>query len=150
MFLLRSVDGDADGKVCQVLFDVILHGLLVVVDAIGREGEAIRVEPVMVTTEKFHLDVVADLINKLDFEKRFTTDEFPNHRFHSKFGVVLMVEHIVDEGFGNFPRHPLLNVFANKITVFTSQLTVLSDNEGNVLRHARLPSILVLFDIDKS
>lgn len=104
----------------------------------------------MVATEEFRLDVVAYLVDKLYLQERLSADKVPHHRFHSKFRVVLMVEYIVDKGFGNFPRHPLLNVFANKITVFTSQLTVLSDNEGNVLRHARLPSILVLFDIDKS
>ena len=80
MFLLRSIDGDADGEVLAVLLDEVLHGLLVVVDAVGGEGEAIAVEPMMVPTEKLRLDIVANLVDKLYLQKRLAADEVPHHR----------------------------------------------------------------------
>ena len=47
MLLLCPVDGDANGKVVAVLQDEVLHGFLMVVDAIGGEGETITIEPMM-------------------------------------------------------------------------------------------------------
>ena len=56
-----------------------------------------------------------------------------------------MVEHIVDEGLGHLPGHPLLHVFAHKVAVFAGQLAVLGDDEGDVLRHAGLPRFVITF-----
>ena len=54
-----------------------------------------------------------------------------------------MVEHIVDEGLGHLPRHPLFHVLAHEVAVFAGQLAVLRNDEGDVLRHAGLPRVLV-------
>ncbi len=60
-----------------------------------------------------------------------------------------MVKHIVDESLGHLPGHALLHVFAHKVTVFAGQLTVFGDDEGDVLRHTRLPTRILLLDIDR-
>ena len=118
MLLLRSVDGDSDGEVLAVLLDEVLHGLLVVVDAIGGKGEAVAVEPVVVATEEFRLDVVANLIDKLYLQERLAADEVPHHRLVGEIRVGLMVEHIIDKGLGHLPRHSFFHVFTHKIAVF--------------------------------
>ena len=146
MLLLRPVNRDADAEMVAVLLDEVLHGLLVVVDAVGGEGEAVRVEPVVVAAEEFCLDVVANLVDKLYFQKRLAADEVPHHRLVGEIGVGLIVKHIVDEGFGYFPRHSLLHVLAYKIAVLASQLAILGDDEGDVLRHAGLPRFIGIFD----
>lgn len=140
MFLLRSVDGDTDGEVVAVLLDEVLHGFLVIVDAIGGEGEAVAVEPVVVTAEEFRLDVVANLVDKLYFQERLATDEVPYHRLVGENRVGLMFEHIIDEGLGHFPRHTFLHVLAYEVAVFTGQLAVFCDDEGDAFGNAVLPT----------
>ena len=100
----------------------------------------------VVAAEKFRLDVVANLVDKLNFEEWFAADEVPNHRFVSEIGVGLMVEHIVDEGLGHLPRHAFLHIFAYKIAIFAGQLAVLGDDEGDVFRHTALPGSLIIFN----
>ena len=134
-------DGDSDGKVLAILFDKVLHGLLVVVDAVGGEGETVTVKPMVVAAEEFGLDVVANLVDKFYLQKRLATDEVPHHRLIGKIGVGLMVKHIVDEGLGHLPGHPFLHVLAHKVAVFAGQLAVLRDDEGDVLRHATSPRL---------
>ena len=48
MLLLRSVDGDTNAEVVAVLLDEVLHGLLMVVDAVGGEGETVTIEPMVI------------------------------------------------------------------------------------------------------
>ena len=60
-----------------------------------------------------------------------------------------MVEHKVDEGLSHLPRHPFLHVLAHEVAVFAGQLAVLRDDEGDVLRHAGLPTGILLLDIDR-
>ena len=59
-----------------------------------------------------------------------------------------MIQHIVNEGLGHLPRHSLFHVFAHEVAVFAGQLAVLRDDEGDVLRHAGLPGVLIFFDLD--
>ena len=132
MFLLRSVDGDAYAEVVAVLLDEILNGFLMIVDAIGGEGESVTIEPMVIPTIQLDLDVIANLVDKFDFKERLAADKVPHHRLVGEIGVGLMVEHIVDESLGHFPRHPFLHVLAHKVAVFAGQLAVLSDDEGDV------------------
>lgn len=148
MLFFRPIDGDADGKVVAVFLDEILDGLLMVVNAVGGEREAVAIEPMVITTVQLDLDVVANLVNKFYLQERLAADEVPHHRLVCEIGVGLMVKHIVDEGLGYFPRHPLLHVLAHKVTILTSQLAVLGDNEGDVFRHATLPRSFVVFNIN--
>lgn len=131
MFLLRPVNRYAYAEVVAVLLDEVLHGLLVVVDAVGGEGEAVAVEPVVVAAEEFRLDIVANLVDEFYLEERFTADEVPHHRLVGEIRVGLMVEYIVDKVLGHLPGHPFLHVLAHKVTVFASQLAVLGDDEGD-------------------
>ena len=64
MFLFRSVDGDAYAEVVAVLLDEILNGFLMIVDAIGGEGEAVTIEPMVIPTIQLDLDVIANLVDK--------------------------------------------------------------------------------------
>ena len=146
MLLLRPVNGDANGKMLAVLLDEVLHGFLMVVDAVGGEGETVTVKPVVVTPKELRLDIVTNLVDKFDFKERLAANEVPHHRLISEIGVCFMVEHIVDEGFGHLPGHPFLHILAHKVAVFAGQLAVLGDDEGDVLRHAGLPRVLVCFD----
>ena len=131
MLLFRPVNRDADAEVVAVLFDEVLHGLLVVVDAVGRERETVRVEPMVVPTIQLDFDIVAYFVDKLYLKERFAADEVPHHRLVSEIGVGLMVEHIVDEGLRHLPGHPFLHVLAHKVAVFAGQLAVLGDDEGD-------------------
>lgn len=145
MFLLCSIDGDADAEVIAVLLDEVLNGLLMVVDAVGGEGEAVAVEPVVVTAEKFRLDVIANLVDQFDFEERLAADEVPHHRLVGEIRVGFMVEQIINKGLGYLPRHAFFHVFANEVAVFAGQLAVLRDDEGDVLRCAGLPRFCFLY-----
>ena len=84
----------------------------------------------------------------LKFEEQLMqlADEIPHHRLVGEIGVGLMVEHIVDEGLGHLPRHPFLHVLAHEVAIFAGQLTVLSDDESDVLRHAGLPWFSIGFN----
>ena len=146
MLLICSIDGDADGEVLTVLLDEILNGLLMVVDAVGGEGETVRVEQVMVTAIQFNFYIVANLVDEFYLKERLAADEVPHHRLVGEIGVGLMVKHIVDEGPGHLPRHPFLHVLAHEVAVFAGQLAVLGDDEGDVLRHAALPLLIVAFN----
>ena len=146
MLLFRPVNRDADAEVVAVLLDEVLHGLLVVVDAVGGEGEAVAVEPVVVAAEEFRLDIITNLVDKLDFEERFSADEVPHHRLVGEIRGGFMVKHIVDESLGHLPRHPFFHVLAHEIAIFASQLAVFRDDEGDVFRHARLPRFVSIFD----
>lgn len=128
------------------LFNEILHGFFMIVDAVGGEGEAVAIEPMVVTAEKLRLDVIANLVDKLYLKERLATNEVPHHRLIGEIGVGLMVEHIVDEGLGHLPRHPFLHVLAHEVTIFAGQLAVLRDDEGDVLRHTGLPTVVGIFN----
>ena len=57
-----------------------------------------------------------------------------------------MIKHMIDESLGHLSWHAPLHIFAKKIAIFSSQLAVFGDDEGDVLRHAGLPRVLVIFD----
>ena len=122
-----------------VLFDETLYFIGIIVDAVCRERKAVGIEPVMVASEHLGLDVVANLIDKVDFKERFAAYEIPNDGFLLE--ILFVAKDIVDSGLGHFPRHPLLLVFADKVTIFASQLAVLGDDKSNALRAVRLPVI---------
>lgn len=131
MLLLRSVNGDANGKMLTVLLDKVLNSFLMVIDAIGGERETVAIEPMMVSSKEFSLDIVANLIDKLYFKERLAADKVPHHRLVGKIGVGFMIEHIVDEGLGHLPRHPFFHVLAHEVAIFASQLAILGDDEGD-------------------
>ena len=134
---LSAVDGDAYAQVCVVLLDELLHLVGVVVDTVGRERETVAVEPVMVAAEHLGLEIVAYLVNQVNLHKRFAAYEVPNHALLTK--VILVAQNIVDSSLRGLPRHLLLLILPNKVTVLTSQLAILRDNKCYVLRHAGLP-----------
>ena len=134
VLLLRPINCDANAEVVAVLLDEVLHGLLVVVDAVGGEAETIRVEPMVVPTIQLDFDIVAYFVDKLYLKERLAANEVPHHRLISEIGVCFMVEHIVDEGLGHLPGHPFLHVLAHKVAVFAGQLAVLGYDESDVFR----------------
>lgn len=140
---LGAVDGDADGKVVAVLPDEALHLRRMVVDAVGREREAVGVEPVVVQFEHTQLQVVADLVDQFNLQERLAADKVPDNALLAE--LVLLGEDKVDERLGGVPRHALLDVLAYQITIFARQLAVLGDDKGDVLRHAGLPGFGIFF-----
>lgn len=134
---LGAVDGDADGEVVAVLLDEALHLGRVVVDAVGGEGEAVGVEPVVVQFEHAELEVVTDAVDELDFEEGLAADEVPDDALLAE--VILASQHVVDEGLGGVPRHAFLDVLADQVAILAGQLAVLGDDERDVLGHALLP-----------
>lgn len=141
---LGAVDGDAYREVADVLLDELLHLGSVVVDAIGREREAVAVEPVMAQAEHLGLEVVAYLVNQVNLHKRFAANEVPNHALLTK--VILVAQNIVDSSLRGLPRHLLLLILPHKVTILTSQLAILRDNKRDVLSHARLPCLATFFN----
>ena len=144
MLALGAVDGDAYAQVRVVLLDELLHLGSVVVDAVGREREAVAVEPVMAQAEHLGLEVVAYLVNQVNLHKRLTANEVPDHALLTK--VILVAQNIVDSSLRSLPRHLLLLILPHKVTVLTSQLAILRDNKRDVLSHARLPCLATFFN----
>lgn len=117
-----------------VLLNEPLHLLRVVVNAVGREREAVRVEPVVIPSVHLRLQIVTDLVYQFYLQERLAADEVPRHRFLSKF--LLAVENIVNSLLGHLPRHSLLRVLAHQVAVLAGQLAVLRHDERDGLRHA--------------
>ena len=134
MFLLGTIDSDSDGEMLSVLLDKPLYFLCSVIDAICGEREAIGVEPMMVSAEHLHLEVVAYLVDKVYLQKRFAAYKVPYHAL--LLHLVLMVKHIVNGLLSNLPGHSLFRVLSHEVAVFTSQLTILGDDEGDILGDA--------------
>lgn len=70
MFSLGTIDSDSDGEMLSVLLDKSLYFLCSVIDAICGEREAIGVEPMMVSAEHLHLEIVAYLVDKGSISRR--------------------------------------------------------------------------------
>ena len=143
VLLLRTVDGDAYRQMVAVLGYEALYLRRMVVDAVGRKREAVAVEPVMVQLEHPQFQIVANLVDKLNLQKRLTANKVPYHALLAK--LILATQHIVDKRLCRFPRHPLLDILAYKVTILASQLAVLGDDERDVLHDFFLPSIKVRF-----
>ena len=140
----RSVDGYSYAQVADILFDEPLHFLLVIVYSVGGEAEPVGVEPMVVATEHLDFQIVTNLVDQVDFEKRLSADEVPHDGLLCVFP--LMAEDIVDGRFRNVPRHALFFVFSDKIAVFASELAVFGDNKRDVFCHSFLPTFFVVFN----
>ena len=137
MLLSRAVDGDAYAQMRHILLDKVLHLRRMVVDAIGRKRETITVKPVVAKSEHLRLQIIADTVNQLDFQKRLTADKVPHH---ARFGEVgFMTQNVVNRHLRRFPRHALLLVLPHQVAVLASQLAVLRHNKRDILRNSRLP-----------
>ena len=134
MFLLGTIDSDSDGEMLSVLLDKPLYFLCSVIDAICGEREAIGVEPMMFSAEHLYLEVVAYLVDKVYLQKGFAAYKVPYHAL--LLHLVLMVKHIVNGLLSNLPGHSLFRVLSHEVAVFTSQLTILGDDEGDILGDA--------------
>lgn len=97
----------------------------------------------VVAAEHLRLQVVADAVYQVDFQERLAADEVPHDTLLAH--LILVVEDIVYGRLGHLPRHPLLRVLAHEVAVLASQLAVLRDDEGDVLRHAGLPRLFLSF-----
>lgn len=69
----------------------------------------------MVPTEEFHLDIVANLVNQFYLQKRFSAYEVPDDALLLE--LLFMVQYIVDGLPCHFPRHPLLRVLPHQVTI---------------------------------
>ena len=87
----------------------------------------------MVKTEHFHLEIVANLVNKFNFKKGFSSYEIPNDRF--LFEIFFMRKNVVDCFSCDVKSHTLLVVLTNKVAILACKLTVLCYNECNGLRN---------------
>ena len=101
MLTSRTVYGDTYGQMLIVLLYEILYLLRVVVDAVGGEGEAVGVEPVVVQSVHLRLQIIAYLVYKIYFEERLAADEVPDDTFLVE--LVLMFQNVVDGLFCHLP-----------------------------------------------
>lgn len=141
---LRTVDGDADGEVVAVLADEALHLVGVVVDAVGGEREAVRIEPVVAAAEHLCLQVVTNPVDEVYLEERLTADEVPHYALLRH--LRLMVEDVVNGLPSHLEGHPLFRVLPHEVAVLASQLTVLGDNEGDAFRRLSILERFIVFD----
>ena len=88
----------------------------------------------MITFEQFYLYIIAYLVNQVDFQERLPTDKIPYYTLFLE--ILLMVKNVINSLLGNLPGHPLFRVLSHEVAVFTSQLTILGDNEGDILGDA--------------
>ena len=137
MLLPGAVYGDANAQVAVVLLDEALHLLLVVVDAVGGEAEAVGVEPMVPPAEHLCLQVVADAVYQVYLDKWLPAYEVENDGFFRK--LLLPLQYVVYGRLGHLPRHAFLRVLAHQVAILAGQLAVLGDDEGDVLRLAGLP-----------
>ena len=121
-----------------ILFDESLHSIRVIVDAVCGEGETIGIKPMMVEAEHFRLDIVANPVYEFNLQEGLASDKIPNDGFFGK--VSLTLQDIVNGLLGDGPLHTLLDILTDKIAILAGKLAILSDDEGDALRHARLPT----------
>lgn len=147
MLGLGAVDSYSYGEMCFVFPYEPLHCRLMVIDAVCRETESIGIEPRMVQEEELLLDVVTDLINQFYLKEGLPADEVEHHRLLVELFTVC--QYVVHGCLCYIERHPLLGVFSDQITVFTGQLTIFGDDEGNVLGHSTAPGPVSLLYFHK-
>ena len=92
----------------------------------------------VVEAEHFRLDIVANPVYEFNFQKGLSSDKIPYDRFFGK--VCFMLQDIVNGLLGYRPLHTLFNILTDKIAILAGKLAILRDDEGDALRHARLPT----------
>ena len=71
----------------------------------------------VITYVHFCFYIIADLINQIYFQKRFTSDEVPNNAFVLK--IIFVIEDVINCFLRDIPCHSLFAILADKIAVFT-------------------------------
>ena len=132
MLLLRTIDSYANTQMLAVLLDEILHFLRMIINTICRETKPVGIKPMMVSAEHLCLQIITDFINQIYFQKWFSTDKVPHHGLFTK--VLFMVKNIVNRLLGNLPGHTLFRILPYEIAILTGKLTILGDDEGDILR----------------
>ena len=92
----------------------------------------------VVEAEHFRLDIVANPVYEFNLQEGLASDKIPNDRFLAKVG--LMLQDVVNGLLGDGPLHTLLDILPDQIAILAGKLAILSDDEGDALRHARLPT----------
>ena len=73
MFATSSINCDANTQVLTILFNELLYLVTMVIDSVCGKRETIRVEPMMISTEKLLLNIIANSIDKINFQEWLTT-----------------------------------------------------------------------------
>ena len=90
----------------------------------------------VVSSEHLSLEVVTDFINQVYFKEWLTADKIPYHTRLREF--LFMVENIIYCSLCYLSGHAFFRILPYEVAILASQLAVLGDNEGDVLRHAGL------------
>ena len=122
----------------MVFFDEILNFFVPIKDTVGSEAEAEIVFPWVTELGLPSLDVFADTVDKLDFQKRLSSDEIPYNRFLSE--NLRVFKNVINRSGGDFKTHPAFCVLAYEVAVTTAQLAVLGDHERDRFRNGLLPN----------
>ena len=85
----------------------------------------------VVSAEHLNLEVIANLVNQVYFKKRLSADEVPYDALLAH--ILLVVEDIVNSLLCYLPGHTLFRVLPYEVAIFTGKLTVLCDDESDVL-----------------
>ena len=81
----------------------------------------------MVANIHFFFNVITDFIYQIYFKKWFSSDKIPYDTFILEF--IFMTKNVVYSLFCNLPCHSFFTILSDEITIFTSQLTIFSNNK---------------------
>lgn len=91
----------------------------------------------VVSAKHLSLKVVADFVYQIYLKERFSTYEVPHNALISH--ILFLIKDIVNGCLCYLPGHPLFRVLPHEVAILASQLAVLRNDEGDVLRYAGLP-----------
>ena len=99
----------------------------------------------MIQKKQLLLDVVAQAVNQVNFQKGFATYKVKDDRVLAK--LLPVSKNIVYGSLGGLKTHPLLHVLTYQVAVLACQLAILGDNEGDVLGHSAAPRCISFLDL---
>ena len=111
----------------MVLVDELLNFFGIIVDPIRREREPLGIEPMMIPAIHLGLEIIANPIDQVYFEERFSTDEIPDDAFF--LHLRLTIKNIINCFFSHIPSHTLVGIFPDEVAILTSKLAVFCDYE---------------------
>ena len=92
----------------------------------------------MIQTKHFRLDIIADFVNQINFQKWLTTNKIPCNGF--LWEISLIFKNIINGFLCHLPGKTLFGILPHEIAILASQLAIFRNDKRDVLRHTRSPS----------